>query len=243
MRTLTLLFFNILAFSAFSQTFSGSIEFNERSEFFNSVLKQKVFYAKMKHLTNGEKMKSSNERDWALDGHVVNAVSLKIGTKFYSLDSTNKTVTEMYEDAPGITDQLKESEKASKGEGAMTKTNETDTILGIECTKYIKSQSFTGGPMDNYIVSEYFITTKYGKKFNFKDDAVFMNGYGMVLKLVTKSYESKKMKKKISTSESVATAIKEMPVDEKEFVLPEGWPVRSYNVTRFLKNATYTKKE
>jgi len=244
MRYVLLFFFCVLMSKSFSQSFSGCIEYKEKSQHFQFQPdgKPAIFYAKIKIITNGEKIKSFNERDWLRDGHLRTAVSIIYDGKFFSLDSVTKSVSEMYSEKPSVLEQLKPIDDKHRDKGKIVKTNNQDTILGVICNRYIKKEDMEFAGQSSYIETEYHITKKFGTKFKFNSPSDFMEGYGLVLKSTMISYENDKKKKVNFISECEAIGINEMPIDEKEFELPEGWPVRSINVTSFIRNAGFTRK-
>lgn len=201
---------------------------NKQHKFLN--LKGKIFLTENKD-------KLIAEDDFFGDGHIISAASIADENSFYSIDSLSKTITRIYTEPVSYLDQF----KALKNDNSkkiifdqLLKTDSIATICGAECRKFLFYQKL----QDQICKTEYFITTKYGTKFKLKHD-ILKNGYGIALKRVVTNYKDERMKDVIIRTVITVTLIKEMEIDQKEFDLPEGWPIHSVNVTPKLKNTGF----
>jgi len=244
MKYVLLFILSVLISKSFSQILSGCIEYKEKIQYFQFQPEGNpaIYYAKIKILTNGEKLKSFSERDWTRDGHVYTVVNIIYDGKFFTIDSVNQSVSEVHNEKPTVLEQLEPVGGKHYDKGKPVITNIQDTILGIVCNRYIKKEDLEFDGQSSYIETEYHLTKKYGNKFKFDFPLNFMEGYGLILKSSMISYENDKKKKINYIVDCEAIGVKEMPIDEKEFELPEGWPVRSINVTSFMRNVGPTRK-
>ena len=235
MRMTFLCVLSLWVFNAFSQTFCGVIEYSDSSVFLQSVKKKKFTLGTSKYITNGEKLKSLVSKDWFGDDTLRIATSIVNQDGYFTIDSLSKTMTRMYEDKKSYMDELKRSDNKPTDLGKLIKTEQSEMVCGIECVKYVKKEESTFAGNTTYSETELYVTKKYGTNFNFASGSCFLNGYGIMMKMVFRSYSDARRKKLDIYNLSVVSRIKEMPVDEKEFELPKDWPVRDVNVTRYVK--------